>query len=213
MNAPMKPAQRNGFVAWLIDTYLLVFVLSIVFILIIHFIKIDLREWLKTAIATLFSLVIIAYHWSLYKSFDFISPGEHVTGTFLVNGEKVYKNPFGINRAVLWIMTILKFLGIILTNLDLNSLDSKSIIILLEGFLTFLSLVLINKGYWTGLILFIPVALFKLYVLFMKPPYFYYPTHMPLDDLIGSLFAFAFLLIPIFYFVMMYSIKKMKWKS
>ncbi|MBB6218001.1 hypothetical protein HNQ80_004138 [Anaerosolibacter carboniphilus] len=147
-------------------------------------------------------VLVIFYHKIISKRVLWLSPGEKIAGKFIISGEKVWKNPYSLNRWGLFFFSILTLI-VLGNNFDGISNGYQYTLARLIGmyistFLQIMGLILIGQGQLKASFIFIGIHVLSIFVGFQLSNYSEY-------EMIST-FVFKFSIILLFLDVIVFSI-------
>lgn len=152
-------SERHPVVSFFIDGYFFETILNLIGKMI------PIETNIKLVIGIIFFFLLIYYHAKVYKTTKFRTIGELFSGTFLnSDGIKVYVNPFGKNRFLLWVIMFVTLVNIKSSNFftSFNTTPLDLLILLFFILYIYCSFIAYNRGYTFGFIMIIILYLFQI---------------------------------------------------
>lgn len=149
----IEEAAPHSIFSAIVDLYLAEMYIGATASLALYFIKIDFLGEFLLFLGIILLIVIIIYHSIYAEKISWLSPGEIIGGKSKLNSQKVWINPYGINRTGLFIICILSLLSFRNTGAisgSLTSLTEIAVFYLITILITY-SIILIGKGKLTGI--------------------------------------------------------------
>lgn len=192
----MKTGRRFSWGAGIADTYIIASVIGVVPALFVATFHRPVPLWEPCLGLFIVLALIILYHTRLGKMTTFLSPGERMMGRILLDGQKQWSNPFGINRSGLF---ALFFFSLMLIGNTWDNTSDKTayqlytyphiIVSFLKVCILLVGLTLVGSGRMKGGFLIVVFYVLGGISLFLAPP----PPNIPVVIIRG---------VSVFYLVM-----------